>query len=116
MAELCKQNGHPEPWKLKFFAVGNENWGCGGDMTPEFYADQYRRYATYLRNFGGNRIYKVACGPSGGDYHWTETLMQQAGRQMAGLALHYYCGSGRRTKLADKEKMILTQQDVVIAW
>jgi alpha-N-arabinofuranosidase len=100
MAELRKQNGHPEPWKLKFFAVGNENWGCGGNMTPEFYADQYRRYATYLRNFGGNRIYKVACGPSGGNYHWTETLMQQAGRQMAGLALHYYCGSGKRTKLA----------------
>ena len=100
MAELRKQNGHPEPWKLKFFAVGNENWGCGGNMTPEFYADQYRRYATYLRNFGSNRIYKVACGPSGGNYHWTDTLMQQAGRQMAGLALHYYCGSGRKAQLA----------------
>ena len=100
MAELRKQNGHPEPWKLKFFAVGNENWGCGGNMTPEYYADQYRRYATYVRNFSGNQVYKVACGPSGGNYQWTETLMRQAGKQMAGLALHYYCGSGRRKQLA----------------
>jgi alpha-N-arabinofuranosidase len=56
MAELRKRNGHPEPWKLKFFAVGNENWGCGGNMTPEYYSDQYKRYATYIRNFSGNQI------------------------------------------------------------
>ncbi len=100
MAELRKQNGHPEPWKLKFFGVGNENWGCGGNMTPEYYADQFKRYATYVRNFSGNHIYKVACGPSGGDYQWTETLMREAGHAMAGLALHYYCGSGRKRQLA----------------
>jgi alpha-N-arabinofuranosidase len=100
MAELRKQNGHPEPWKLKFFAIGNENWGCGGNMTPEYYADQYRRYATYVRNFSGNRVYKVACGPNGGNYQWTEMLMREAGRQMAGLALHFYCGSGKKAQLA----------------
>jgi alpha-N-arabinofuranosidase len=100
MAELRKQNGHPEPWKLKFFGVGNENWGCGGNMTPEYYADQYKRYATYVRNFGGNQVYKVACGPSGGNYQWTETLMREAGKRMAGLALHYYCGSGKKKQLA----------------
>jgi alpha-N-arabinofuranosidase len=100
MAELRKQNGHPEPWKLKFFAVGNENWGCGGNMTPEYYSDQYKRYATYIRNFSGNQVYKVACGPSGANYQWTETLMREAGKRMAGLALHYYCGSGKKKQLA----------------
>jgi alpha-L-arabinofuranosidase len=100
MAELRKQNGHPEPWKLKFFAIGNENWGCGGNMTPQYYADQYKRYATYVRNFGGNQVYKVACGPNGANYQWTETLMREAGKRMAGLALHYYCGSGKKKQLA----------------
>jgi len=55
------------------FRRGNENWGCGGNMTPEFYADQYKRYATYVRNLSGNRVYKIACGPNGGDYRWTES-------------------------------------------
>ena len=69
-------------------------------MTPEYYADQYRRYATYVRNFGGNQIFKIACGPNGDDYSWTEVLMRKAGRQMAGLALHYYCGTGDRSRSA----------------
>ena len=90
MAEWRKQNGREEPWKVKYFAVGNENWGCGGNMRPEFYADQFRRYQTYLRNFGGNRLFKIACGPSGDDYNWTEKVMEIAGRFADGIALHYY--------------------------
>ncbi len=100
MADLRRANGREQPWKLKYFGVGNENWGCGGNMTPEFYADQYKRYGTYVRNFGGNRIYKIACGPNGGNYQWTEVLMREAGRRMEGLALHYYCGSGKRSRSA----------------
>ena len=102
MADLRAKNGHPQPWKLKYFAVGNENWGCGGNMTAEFYADQYKRYATYVRNFGDNRIFKVACGPGGEDYHWTEVLMREAGRRMDALALHYYCGSGKKSHSATR--------------
>ncbi len=90
MAEWRKKNGREEPWKVKYFAVGNENWGCGGNMRPEFYADQFRRYQTYLRNFGGNRLFKIACGPSGDDYDWTEKVMEIAGRYADGIALHYY--------------------------
>jgi alpha-L-arabinofuranosidase len=100
MADWRAKNGHPQPWKLKYFAVGNENWGCGGNMTAEFYADQFKRYATYVRNFGNNRVFKVACGPGGGDYHWTEVLMREAGRRMDGLALHHYCGSGKKSRSA----------------
>jgi alpha-N-arabinofuranosidase len=100
MADERRRNGREQPWKLKYFGVGNENWGCGGNMTPDFYADQYKRYATYVRDLSGNRIYKIACGPSGGDYKWTETLMSQVGRRMQGLALHYYCGTGRKSRSA----------------
>ncbi len=89
MAELRKKNGRAEPWRLKFFGVGNENWGCGGNMTPQFYADTYRRFQTYVRNYGENRIYKIACGANAEDYGWTDVLMQNC-RHFSGLSLHYY--------------------------
>ncbi|HPR76505.1 MAG TPA: alpha-N-arabinofuranosidase, partial [Oscillospiraceae bacterium] len=57
MTRLRKANGRKQPWKIKYFGVGNENWGCGGNMTAEFYAHQYRRYATYCRNYPGNKLY-----------------------------------------------------------
>ena len=97
MANLRKSNGHSEPWRLKYFGVGNENWGCGGRMTPEYYSDLYRRYGLYARNFGANKLYRIACGPRNDDYHWTEVMMEKAGSDsllngpyMDGLALHYY--------------------------
>lgn len=95
MAQLRKQNGREKPWKVKYFGVGNENWGCGGNMEPEFYANMYRRYATYVRNYNpDNKIYKVACGPNGEDYHWTEEVMKHAHSHMNGIALHYYTVTG----------------------
>lgn len=90
MSALRKENGRDEPWILKYFGVGNENWGCGGNMLPEYYADVYRRYATYVRNFGKNKVYKIACGPNSSDYHWTKVMMEKAGAKMDGLSLHYY--------------------------
>ena len=95
MAELRKQNGSEKPWKLKFFGVGNENWGCGGNMTPEYYADEYRRYATYVRNYDWkNRISKIACGANSFDFNWTDVLMKKAGHHMDGLSVHYYTVTG----------------------
>ena len=90
MAKLRKQNGREKPWKVKFFGVGNESWGCGGSMRPEFYADLYRRYSTYCRNYNGNQLFKIASGASDYDYNWTEVLMQRVGNRMNGLSLHYY--------------------------
>ncbi|MBN2981710.1 MULTISPECIES: alpha-N-arabinofuranosidase [Cohnella] len=90
MASMRKRNGREKPWKLPFFGVGNENWGCGGNMRPEYYADLYRHYQTYVRNYGDNNVYKIACGANSDDYAWTETLMREAGRHMDGLSLHYY--------------------------
>jgi len=100
VADLRRENGRDKPWQVRYWGVGNENWGCGGNMRPEYYADLYRRYATYLRNFGQNRLFKIACGPSGADYRWTEVLMREAARYMSGLALHYYCGSGKKSRSA----------------
>jgi alpha-N-arabinofuranosidase len=90
MADLRRKNGRADPWKVRFWGIGNESWGCGGNMTPEFYADNYRRYATYARNYGGVQPYKIACGPNADDYHWTRTLMEKAGGKLNGLSLHYY--------------------------
>jgi alpha-N-arabinofuranosidase len=90
VADLRKKNGRTEPWKVKYWGIGNENWGCGGNMTPEFYADNYRRYATYARNYGDARLYKIACGANSADYNWTRILMEKAGGHMDGLSLHYY--------------------------
>jgi alpha-N-arabinofuranosidase len=94
MSNLRAENGRVEPWSLKYFGVGNESWGCGGNMKPEYYADLYRRYATYVRNFGNNKVFKIACGANSGDYNWTDVLMREAGRFMDGLSLHYYTVPG----------------------
>ncbi|MGG1514553.1 alpha-N-arabinofuranosidase [Paenibacillus oryzisoli] len=90
MANWRRENGREEPWKLTYFGVGNENWGCGGNMRPEYYADLYRQYSCYVRNYGENRVFKIACGANSGDYNWTEVLMREAARFMDGLSLHYY--------------------------
>ncbi|MCM1077159.1 MAG: alpha-N-arabinofuranosidase [Bacteroides sp.] len=94
MAAQRKENGREKPWRLKYLGVGNESWGCGGSFTPEAYANEYRRYQTYCRNFNGNRLFKIASGASDYDYNWTNVLMKNAGRHMNGLSLHYYTVKG----------------------
>ncbi len=90
LANLRRANGRDQPWAVHYFAVGNESWGCGGNMRPEYYADEFRRYNTFVKNYPGNRISRIACGPNEANYDWTEVLMKNAARQMNGLALHYY--------------------------
>ncbi|MDR2079742.1 MAG: alpha-N-arabinofuranosidase [Treponema sp.] len=95
MTELRKKNGREDPWNVGFWGIGNESWGCGGMMTPEFYADNFRRYAVYARGYG-KPLYRIACGPSNDDYNWTRVLMQKGFMNnfgqplMNGLSLHYY--------------------------
>ncbi len=90
MAELRRANGRDKPWRVRYFGIGNENWGCGGNMTAEYYADLYRRYATYVRNFSGNRIVKIACGPSGRDVPWMDTVIREVQDHMHAISMHYY--------------------------
>lgn len=102
MADLRKQNGHEEAYKVDYFGVGNENWGCGGNMTPEYYGNLYRRYQTYVRNYNPQKpIFKIACGPNVDDYGWTEGVMSTCFRApeflhgfMDGISLHYYTHPG----------------------
>lgn len=89
MADLRRKNGHDKPWKVKFFGIGNENWGCGGSMRPEFYADNYRRYSSFLKDYAGNHLFRVACGPGGDDYRWTDVVLRNGGH-IDGLSLHQY--------------------------
>ena len=94
MADLRRANGREKPWGVKYFGVGNEAWGGGGNMRPEYYADVYRRYQTYLYDYGENRLFKIASGPNGDDYDWTAKVMESAGRFLDGIALHYYTVPG----------------------
>ena len=88
MSDLRVKNGQEKPWEVKFWGVGNEAWGCGGNMTPEYYVGEYRKYATFME---GRNLYKIASGANGDDYHWTETLMKGIPlNQMDGIALHHY--------------------------
>ena len=90
MAELRKSNGREKPWKVKYLGVGNESWGCGGNMDPDYYSDLYKRYAIYCREYDGNRLYKIASGANGGDYNWTKVLMDDIRQDMSGLSFHFY--------------------------
>lgn len=101
LAELRAAHGRRDPGRVRLWAVGNESWACGGNMRPEYYADLYRRFATFLRDFPGAPLFRVACGPRDDDYAWTEVLMRECGRPlfgnqrlMQGLALHYYSVPG----------------------
>ncbi len=102
MADLRRQNGQEKPWKVDYFGVGNENWGCGGNMTPDQYAHEYRRYQTYVRNYDKkNPIFKICGGADATDYEWTEVVMHECHRKpcppqahgfMDGYSVHYYVG------------------------
>jgi alpha-N-arabinofuranosidase len=92
MADLRRQNGREKPWKVKFWGVGNEAWGCGGNMKPDYYSDVYRKYATFMTGWSNEtKIFRIASGASSDDYNWTEVLMKNIPQNMlGGLALHHY--------------------------
>lgn len=90
MPVLRRMNGHEKPFGIRYFGVGNENWGCGGNMRPDYYADLYLQFQTYVRRYGEYPIFKIACGPRAWDFDWTDVLMRRAKHRMNGLALHYY--------------------------
>ncbi|GAC1450139.1 MAG: alpha-L-arabinofuranosidase C-terminal domain-containing protein [Chitinophagaceae bacterium] len=91
MSDLRRQNGQPTPWSVKFWGIGNEAWGCGGNMKPDYYADVYRKFTTFMANTSNTRLFKIASGASDADYHWTETLMQNIPTHMlGGIAMHHY--------------------------
>lgn len=92
MADLRKENGREKPWNVRYWGVGNEMWGCGGNMTPEYYANVFRQYATFMTDWSNSSsLFRIASGASEDDYHWTEVLMRDIpGNLIEGVALHSY--------------------------
>jgi alpha-N-arabinofuranosidase len=90
MTKLRKENGREAPWKLTFLGVGNEPWGCGGQMTPDYYSNLFRQYSNYCRDYGKNRLVRVAAGPSGDDYINSEIVIKNLAHFMQAFSVHYY--------------------------
>ena len=97
MTALRRKNGREKPWKVKFWCVGNETWGCGGIMSADHYANEFGRYSFFLKNYGGNALCKISSGGLQEDYSWTETIMKKwkgvdAWLQgyLGGYSLHFY--------------------------
>jgi len=92
MSALRGKNGHEKPWGVRYWGIGNEAWGCGGNMRAEHYADVYRAYATFIASGWGNQgHFRIASGAAGADYHWTEVLMRDVPLSLLeGVALHHY--------------------------
>jgi alpha-L-arabinofuranosidase len=97
MTELRKKNGREKPWKVKFWCVGNETFGCGGIMSADYYANELARYSRFLKNYGGNTLYKISSGGLPEDLSWTETIMKKWKNTdgwlqdfLGGYSLHFY--------------------------
>jgi len=110
MSDWRRKNGRQEPWKVKFWGVGNEAWGCGGNMTADYYTDIYRKYATFMSDWtNGSGLYRIASGANSADYNWTETLMKKIpSGLMKGMGLHHYAvinwdNKGSATQYSEEE-------------
>jgi len=120
LANLRRENGREDPWMVRYWGVGNENWGCGGEMRAEYYADLYRQFATYLRDYGENDLYLIAGGPGGRNPHWLEVLMEDVGGMMDGVSMHYYTvpnnwqNKGSSLKFEEDEWFITLQKALQI--
>jgi alpha-N-arabinofuranosidase len=90
LANERRANGRAKPWNVKYIGIGNETWGCGGNMTPEYSADLHKRYQTFIKTPGDKPIIKVASGANGDNENWTEVLLARAKDQMNAISLHYY--------------------------
>ncbi len=92
MSKWRRENGREKPWNVKYWGVGNEAWGCGGNMTAEYYANIYRQYATFMTDWNkSGQLFRIASGANSSDYHWTEVLMRDIPHNLLeGVALHHY--------------------------
>jgi alpha-N-arabinofuranosidase len=92
MTDLRQQNGRPNPWHVKYWGIGNEAWGCGGNMKAEYYANIYRQFTTFMTNWNNSdRLFRIASGASDADYNWTEVMMRDIPPNMLdAVGVHHY--------------------------
>ncbi len=121
MPELRAKNGRPNPWKVNYWGLGNEAWGCGGNMKVEYYANVYRQYATFMTNWNNSDgLYRIASGASDDDYHWTEVLMKELPPSMFdALGLHHYSvidwnKKGSSTDFSEREYFTTMQRSLLM--
>lgn len=117
MPDLRAANGRTEPWEVKFWGIGNEAWGCGGNMKPDYYADLFRRFSTFSTDWNNTAgIVRIASGASSEDYNWTEVLMREIPKKLIdAIALHHYSvidwnDKGSATEYSDEEYFKIIQQ------
>jgi alpha-N-arabinofuranosidase len=108
-ARLRRRDGSPSPLNVKYWSIGNENWGCGGNFSPEDYGTEFRRFASFVRGFG-QQLFVIACGPSSNDVEWTTRFFRKLNKDywefhnLHGFAAHYYCGTaGTATEYTSDE-------------
>ncbi|HVY86354.1 MAG TPA: alpha-L-arabinofuranosidase C-terminal domain-containing protein [Caulobacterales bacterium] len=98
-------NGHRDPYRIHMLGIGNESWGCGGSMRPEFYVDQLKMYSRFVRNYnpaqreGASVMHRIAVGADGADTAYTEAVMSAWKNRtwawdIEGLSLHFYTVGG----------------------
>lgn len=123
LATERRANGSAEPFKVQFWGIGNENWGCGGNMSPEEYAAAFARYRTYVFNYPGSEVQAIACGPNSHDFAWTRRFFDAMKnhhtscrlKQVQGFAAHYYCGTtGSSTEYTDSQWLELLARGYAI--
>jgi alpha-L-arabinofuranosidase len=90
LAELRRKNGRDKPWKLDYFAIGNEAWGCGGNMTPEHYANLYKNAAAFVRTPPNAKPKFIASGGHDNDIRWSDVLTKEIKQNIDGISFHYY--------------------------
>jgi alpha-L-arabinofuranosidase len=96
-----KANGREKPWKVSIYAMGNETWGCGGNMRPEYYADIYNQYATFMKTQSGAMPELLASGDHDDQTSFTSTLLKNVRSRMDAISLHYYTILGPRWENKD---------------
>jgi alpha-N-arabinofuranosidase len=96
LAEGRAANGDATPFGVRYWGVGNESWGCGGQFTPEDYCREYRRFTEWVPRYGVP-LYLIAAGPDGNNLDWTRRFFTKwadfARAPIQGWAPHYYCGT-----------------------
>ncbi|WP_174243127.1 alpha-N-arabinofuranosidase [Granulicella sp. L60] len=115
LASQRAANGDPEPFNVDLWGVGNESWGCGGNLTPEEYAAEFRRYTAWTPSYGKKPLRFVAVGPNGDDVDWTARLFKALyanpeRRHLWGLSVHYYT-SGSAAKFAAGDALNFTNDE-----
>ena len=92
-ARLREENGSREPFNVKYWGVGNETWGGGGNMTAEMYGHEYRKYAVVMHNADPSTELILA---GADDWRWPRDLLnviESSDKLLSGMSVHYYCGS-----------------------